>query len=91
MLIWGQQLRMNEILSLLDSISTHLRIGSHEWEVVVSQHNENFPHKERTEPSLRRKFTQLCKVKKPTGAPPFSASIQSQTPYNKRDFSSDGG
>ena len=38
----GQQFRINEILSLLETISTHLPIGSHEWEVVASQHNENF-------------------------------------------------
>ena len=46
----GQQFRINEILSFLDSISsTHLPIGSHEWEVVVaSQHNKNFPDKEQT-------------------------------------------
>jgi len=31
----GQQFRINEILSLLDSISTHLPIGSNEWEVVA--------------------------------------------------------
>ena len=44
----GQQFRINEILSLLEAISTHLPIGSHEWEVVTSQHNKNFPDKERT-------------------------------------------
>jgi hypothetical protein len=31
MQIQGQQFRINEILSLLDAISTHLPIGSHEW------------------------------------------------------------
>ena len=78
----GQQFRINEILSLLETISTHLPIGSHEWEVVASQHNENFPDKERTGPSLRRKFSQLHKVKKPTGDPTCPAEVR----YAKQIF-----
>ena len=73
---WGQQIRINEILSLLETISTHLPIGSHEWEVVASQHNENFPDKEQTGPSLRRKFTQLHKVKKQTGDPTCPVEVR---------------
>ena len=78
----GQQFRINEILSLLKAISTHLPIGSHEWEVVASQHNENFPDKEQTGPSLRRKFSQLHKVKKPTGDPTCPAEVR----YAKQIF-----
>ena len=74
--------RINEILSLLNTISTHLPIGSHEWEVVASQHNENFPDKERTGPSLRQKFSQLHKVKKPTGDPTCPAEVR----YAKQIF-----
>ena len=72
----GQQFRINEILVLLDSNSTHLPIGSHEWEVVASQQNENFPDKEQTGCSLRRKFTKLHKVKKPTGDPTCPAEVR---------------
>jgi len=79
---WGQQFRINEILSSLEAISTHLPIGFHEWEVVASQHNENFPDKERTGPSLRRKFSQLHKVKKPTGDPTCPAEVR----YAKQIF-----
>ena len=78
----GQQFRINEILSLLETISTHLPIGSHEWEVVASQHNENFPDKEWTGPSLCRKFSQLHKVKKPTGDPTCPAEVR----YAKQIF-----
>ena len=79
---WGQQFRINEILSLLEAISTHLPIGSLEWEVVASQHNENFPDKERTGPSLRRNFSQLHKVKKPTGDPTCPVEVR----YAKQIF-----
>ena len=61
---------------MLDSISCQLPIGSHEWEAVASQHNENFPDKERTRPSLHRKFTQLHKFKKPAGDLPCPAEVR---------------
>ena len=44
----GQQFRLNEVMSLLDTVLTHLPIGSHEWECVASEHNENFPDKDQT-------------------------------------------
>ena len=64
-----QQFRLNEVMSLLDTVQTHLPIGSHEWEFVASEHNENFPDKNRTGTSIWRKFAQLHKVKIPTGNP----------------------
>ena len=55
----GQQFSLNEVMSLLDTFLTHLPIGSHEWECVASEHNENFPDKDRTGTSIWRKFAQL--------------------------------
>ena len=51
----------------MDTVLTHLPIGSHEWECVASEHNENFPDKDRTGTSIWRKFAQLQKVKIPSG------------------------
>ena len=73
---WGQQFRLNEVMSLLDTVLTHLPIGSHEWECVASEHNENFPDKDRTGTSIRRKFAQLNKVKMPTGDPTCPAEVR---------------
>ena len=40
LLSWGQQFRLNQVMSLLDTVLTRLPIGSHEWECVAFQHNE---------------------------------------------------
>ena len=55
-----QQFRLNEVMSLLDTVLTHLPIGSHEWECVASKHNEIFPDKDRNGTSIWRKFAQLA-------------------------------
>ena len=41
-------------------VLTHLPIKSLEWECVASEHNENFPDKDQTGTSIRRKLAQLC-------------------------------
>ena len=64
------------------TVLTHLPIGSHEWECVASEHNENFPDKDRTGTSIRRKFAQLHKVKIPTGDPTCPAEVR----YAKQVF-----
>ena len=81
-LLQPKQFRLNEVMSLLDTVLTHLPIGSHEWECVASEHNENFPDKDRTVTSIRRKFAQLHKVKIPTGDPTCPAEVR----YDKQVF-----
>ena len=54
---WGQQFRLNEVISLSDTVLTHLPVGSRDWECVASEHNENFPDKDQTGTSIWRKFS----------------------------------
>ena len=60
-------------MSLLDSVLSHLPIGSHEWECVASDHNEKFPDKDR---ALELQF----KVKNPTDDPTCPPKVR----YTKR-------
>ena len=72
----GQQFRFNEVMSMLDCVFSHLPIGSYEWECIAAEHNENFPGKDQTGTSIWRKFSQLHKVKKPTGDPTCSPKVR---------------
>ena len=48
-LLQPKQFRLNEVMSLLDTVLTHLPVGSRDWECVASEHNENFPDKDKLE------------------------------------------
>jgi hypothetical protein len=44
---WGQQFQLNKVMSLLDSVLSHLPlIGFRKWECVVAEHNQKFPDKD---------------------------------------------
>ena len=58
-----------ETTAFLNLIEKHLPIGSEEWEVVASEHKENFPVQNRTDDSLKRKFASFYRSKVPTGDP----------------------
>ena len=67
-------------MSLLDSVLTHLPIGSHEWECVAAEHNEIFQDKDQTVTSIWRKFSQLLKAKKPIGDPTCPPNVDNDEP-----------
>ena len=73
----GQQFWLNEVMSLLGTVLTHLPIGSNDWECAASENSEHFPDKQdRTGTSIRRNFAQLHKVNIPTGDPKCPAEVR---------------
>ncbi len=58
-----------EVQGLLNVIEEILPVHGEEWEDVSQSHAENSPNSHRTSESLKRKFQQLYRAKKPTGDP----------------------
>ena len=58
-----------ELITLLDTMEAILPIGPEEWQLVVQQHNKNYPLTCRDAVSIRRKYACLHRKKVPTGDP----------------------
>jgi hypothetical protein len=65
----GAKFLIVELECLLDVIDDIIPIGNPDWERVWDKHVFNFPTKERTLESLKRKFQELANKKIPTGDP----------------------
>jgi hypothetical protein len=63
------QYNSTEIQGLLNIIEEILPVHGEEWEEVLQAHAANFPNSQRTAESLKGKFQQIYRVKKPTGDP----------------------
>jgi hypothetical protein len=63
------QYSSTEVQGLLQVIEEVLSVHGEEWDDVSQAHATNFPNSQRTAESLKRKFQQLYRVKKPTGDP----------------------
>ena len=87
----GAKFTIAELERLLDVIDEILPIGAPDWEKVWDRHVSNFPKKERTVESLKRKFQELARKKIPTGDPECPPHIRNaKRIFRKIVLASDG-
>ncbi len=65
----GFKFTVAELEHMLDIINIIVPIGNPDWEKVWQEHSAAYPMMERTPESLKRKFQELVRKKKPTGDP----------------------
>ncbi len=65
----GLKFSTTELEHLLDAIEEFVPIGNPEWERVWNSHQTLYEEKERTVESLKRKFSEVARMKIPTGDP----------------------
>jgi hypothetical protein len=72
----GLNFTENEVTNMLDLIEDKQPIGSNEWEEIERLHAANFPDKNRTKDTIKRKFQLLALKEVPTGDPNIPTNVR---------------
>ena len=73
-----------EVDSLLDLLEEHLPVCNAEWRQIADLHKCNFPAKDCSVDSLKRKYQDLYRVKMPSGDPFMPADVRRAKEIQKR-------
>ncbi|ETV83050.1 hypothetical protein H257_04793 [Aphanomyces astaci] len=76
-----------EVMSMLDCIESHLRLGTNQWDAVQADYNSRIEQNNgwvvRDTESMRRKFKSLRNSKKPTGDPDCPENVKCTKRINR--------
>jgi hypothetical protein len=72
----GAAFRQDELKGFLKLLEEFLPIGSYEWDALEYHHNTNFPGRNRTKETLKRKFQLMYLMKPPTGNPTIPPTVR---------------
>jgi hypothetical protein len=65
----GISFRINEIENLIETVAEVIPLSAPEWEEIARIHASKFPTHDRTADCLKRKFNDICRMRRPTGDP----------------------